>query len=106
MLSFLIEDLINLRGMTDGQNVTIDEALSNVELLDEGKLLERISFLFNHTSKATFLTQVKNNYSCELQQMLFSDQVVFFLAKDSFSSRIMRFGLKIEIKWQSLIVKQ
>ena len=44
MLSFLIEDLINLRGMTDGQNVTIDEALSNVELLDEGQLLERISF--------------------------------------------------------------
>lgn len=47
MLSFLIEDLINLRGMTDGQNVTIDEALSNVELLDEGKLQNHAIWLEN-----------------------------------------------------------
>ena len=67
MLSFLIEDLINLGGMTDGQNVTIDEALSNVELLDEGKLLEKISFSFNH-SETTFLTQVKNHALCELHR--------------------------------------
>ena len=35
-----------LRGMSDGQNVTIDEALSNVELLDEGE-----TFLLLFTNK-------------------------------------------------------